>query len=406
LSEKSTSTGDVENQMTTTYRDLLARVKETIREVDAPAADDRRRAGAVVIDVRDPDEVDQGALPGSLAISRAFLEQRIEDAVPDRRTPIVVYCAGGARSAFAAQTLQHLGYEDVVSLAGGFSAWKAAGMPWSVPKTLSADQRRRYSRHLLIPEVGEAGQQKLLDARVLLVGAGGLGSPAALYLAAAGVGTLGIVDADVVDDSNLQRQVIHATDRVGMPKVESARIAIANLNPDVRVVAHEERLDKANVLDVFAGYDVILDGTDNFATRYLINDACVLLGKPNVHGSIFRFEGQATTFVAGQGPCYRCLFPSPPPPELAPSCAEAGVLGLLPGTIGIIQATEVAKLVLGIGDPLIGRLLTYDALGMEFRELRLSRDPECPMCGPEAPASLDDIEYTDVGCAIRLAATA
>jgi molybdopterin/thiamine biosynthesis adenylyltransferase/rhodanese-related sulfurtransferase len=390
----------------TNYRDLLARVKASIREVEPADAERLRADGAVVLDVREPDEVEQGTVPGALTISRAFLEQRVEDAVPRRDAPVVVYCAGGVRSAFAAETLQDLGYTDVVSLAGGFSAWKAAGLPWRVPKTLSADQRRRYSRHLLIPEVGEVGQQKLLDAKVLLVGAGGLGSPAALYLAAAGVGTLGIIDADVVDDSNLQRQVIHATDRIGMPKVESAKVAIEGLNPDVRVVGHEVRLDKDNVLDIFTGYDVIVDGTDNFATRYLINDACVLLGKPNVHGSIFRFEGQATTFVAGEGPCYRCLFPSPPPPELAPSCAEAGVLGLLPGTIGIIQATEAAKLVLGIGQPLIGRLLTYDALEMEFRELRLSRDPACPMCGPGAPSSLDDIEYSDVGCAIRFPAAA
>jgi sulfur-carrier protein adenylyltransferase/sulfurtransferase len=288
----------------------------------------------------------------------------------------------------------------VASMAGGFGGWKASGLPWRVPQTLTSDQRRRYSRHLLIPEVGEDGQRKLLEAKVLLVGAGGLGSPAALYLAAAGVGTLGIVDADIVDESNLQRQVVHTTDRVGMPKVESARVAIEALNPDVNVVKHETRLDQSNVLDIFAGYDVILDGTDNFATRYLINDACVLLDKPNVHGSIFRFEGQATTFIPHEGPCYRCLFPTPPPPELAPSCAEAGVLGLLPGTVGIIQATETAKLILGIGEPLVGRLLTYDALEMEFRELRLSRDPECPMCGPGAPTSLDDIEYTDVGCLI------
>jgi sulfur-carrier protein adenylyltransferase/sulfurtransferase len=268
------------------------------------------------------------------------------------------------------------------------------------PTDADPGQRRRYSRHLLIPEVGEEGQRKLLDAKVLLVGAGGLGSPAALYLAAAGVGTLGIVDADIVDDSNLQRQVVHTTDRVGMAKVESARVAIEALNPDVNVVKHETRLDQSNVLEIFAGYDVILDGTDNFATRYLINDACVLLNKPNVHGSIFRFEGQATTFIPHDGPCYRCLFPTPPPPELAPSCAEAGVLGLLPGTVGIIQATETAKLILGIGEPLVGRLLTYDALEMEFRELRLNRDPKCPMCGPGAPTSLDDIEYTDVGCLI------
>jgi molybdopterin/thiamine biosynthesis adenylyltransferase len=293
-----------------------------------------------------------------------------------------------------------MGYQEPVSVAGGFGAWKNAGLPWAMPQLLTADQRRRYSRHLLIPEVGEPGQHRLLEAKVLLVGAGGLGSPAALYLAAAGVGTLGIIDADAVDDSNLQRQVLHTTDRVGMPKVESARITINSINPDVQVIAHETRLTKENVLEIFDGYDIILDGTDNFATRYLINDACVLLGKPNVHGSIFRFEGQATTFVAHEGPCYRCLFPEPPPPELAPSCAEAGVLGLLPGTVGLIQATEVAKLILGIGQPLIGRMHTYDALEMEFRELRLRRDPECPMCGPGAPTSLDDIEYTDVACMI------
>jgi molybdopterin/thiamine biosynthesis adenylyltransferase len=310
------------------------------------------------------------------------------------------------RSLFGAESLQQLGYENVWSMSGGFSGWKAAGLPWRIPQLLTPEQRRRYSRHLLIPEVGEEGQRKLLEAKVLLIGAGGLGAPAALYLAAAGVGTIGVVDDDVVDDSNLQRQVIHTTDRVGIPKVESARQTIEALNPDVNVVTHEVRLYKENVLDIFAQYDIILDGTDNFATRYLINDACVLLDKPNVHGSIFRFEGQATTFVVGEGPCYRCLFPTPPPPELAPSCAEAGVLGLLPGTIGIIQATEVVKLILGIGTPLIGRLLTYDALEMEFRELRLSRDADCPMCGPNAPTSLDEIEYTDVGCLIPAFAAA
>jgi sulfur-carrier protein adenylyltransferase/sulfurtransferase len=383
-----------------TYQELLERTRDRIREVDARESARLREQGAVLVDVREQDEVDQGIVPGAVHIPRGFLEMRIEQAIPDRDTPIVVYCAGGVRSAFGAEALEHLGYRNVASMAGGFSAWKSAGLPWRVPQSLSPDQRRRYSRHLLIPEVGEEGQRKLLDAKVLLVGAGGLGSPAALYLAAAGVGTLGIVDADVVDDSNLQRQVLHSTERLGLPKVESARQAIVALNPDVNVVAYETRLDKENVLEIFADYDIILDGTDNFATRYMINDACVLLNKPNAHGSIFRFEGQATTFVPYVGPCYRCLFPTPPPPELAPSCAEAGVLGLLPGTIGIIQATEVAKLILGIGEPLIGRLLTYDALEMEFRELRLSRDPECPMCGPGAPASLAEIEYTDVGCRI------
>ncbi len=383
-----------------TYQEMLERKRQSVREVDAREAARLREEGAVLIDVREQDEVDQGIIPGAVHIPRGFLEMRIEETVRNREAPIVVYCAGGVRSIFGAEALGQLGYRDVASMAGGFSSWKAAGQPWRLPQLLSPEQRRRYSRHLLIPEVGEDGQRKLLESKVLLVGAGGLGSPAALYLAAAGVGTLGVVDADVVDDSNLQRQVLHTTARVGMPKVESARVAITDLNPDVNVVAHETRLDQRNVMEIFADYDVILDGTDNFATRYLINDACVLLGKPNAHGSIFRFEGQATTFVPGDGPCYRCLFPTPPPPELAPSCAEAGVLGLLPGTIGIIQATEVVKLILGIGQPLIGRLLTYDALEMEFRELRLSRDPACPMCGAGAPTSLDDIEYTDVGCRI------
>jgi sulfur-carrier protein adenylyltransferase/sulfurtransferase len=387
--------------MSATYRDLFERTRAEIREVDAREAKQLiETAGAAVLDVREQDEVDQGVVTGAVHIPRGFLEMRAEETIRDKAQPVVVYCAGGVRSAFAAKALQDLGYRDVVSLAGGFTAWKGAGQPWKMPQTLTPDQRRRYSRHLLIPEVGEAGQQKLLAARVLLVGAGGLGSPAALYLAAAGVGTLGVVDVDTVDDSNLQRQVIHTTDRIGMSKVESARLTIEALNPDVTVVGHEERLTKDNVLDIFAPYDIILDGTDNFATRYLINDACVLLGKPNIHGSIFRFEGQATTFIAGEGPCYRCLFPEPPPPELAPNCAEAGVLGLLPGTIGLVQATDVAKLVLGVGEPLVGRLLTYDALTTSFRELRLRRDPACPMCGPHAPTSLEEIEYSDVTCAI------
>jgi molybdopterin/thiamine biosynthesis adenylyltransferase/rhodanese-related sulfurtransferase len=386
-----------------TYQELLDRARQRVQEADPETARELLEGGATLIDVREQDEVDQGAIPGAVHIPRGYLEMRVENAVPDRDAPVVVYCAGGTRSLFGAETLQQLGYTNVRSLAGGFNAWKTAGLPWAIPQSLTPDQRRRYSRHLILPEVGEVGQRKLLDARVLIVGAGGLGSPAALYLAAAGVGTLGVVDDDVVDDSNLQRQVIHSTERLGMSKAESARVAIAALNPDVHVITYETRLSKENVLDIFRDYDVILDGTDNFATRYLINDACVLLNKPNVHGSIFRFEGQATTFVAGEGPCYRCLFPSPPPPELAPSCAEAGVLGLLPGMIGMIQATEAAKLVLGIGEPLIGRLLTYDALAMEFRELRLARDPNCPMCGPNAPKSLDEIEYTDVGCRIPVA---
>jgi adenylyltransferase/sulfurtransferase len=392
--------------MSSVYHDLFARTRAAIKEVDAIVARDLIDSGAKVIDIREQDEVDQGIIPGAVHIPRGYLEMRIEQAAPEKDQPVVVYCAGGVRSAFAAKAMQELGYTNALSLAGGFGGWKGSGLPWTMPISFTPEQRRRYSRHLLIPEVGEAGQQKLLDAKVLLVGAGALGSPAALYLAAAGIGTLGLVDDDTVDDSNLQRQVLHTTDRVGMLKVESGRQTITALNPDVKVVGHEVRLTKSNVLDIFKDYDIIVDGTDNFATRYLINDATVLLKKPNVHGSIYRFEGQATTFLPYDGPCYRCLFPEPPPPEMAPSCAEAGVLGLLPGTIGIIQATEVVKLILGIGEPLVGRLLTYDALTTTFRELKLRRDPNCPMCGPDAPTSLEDIEYSDVACAIPAAAFA
>jgi sulfur-carrier protein adenylyltransferase/sulfurtransferase len=390
----------------TSFRDVLERTRQEIREVDVAGARALLENGAAALDVREGEEVAQGAIPNAVQIPRGYLELRVEDELPDKAQPVVVYCAGGTRSVFAAKTLGEMGYADVVSLAGGFTAWAGGGAPWEMPRLLTPEQRRRYSRHLLIPEVGERGQQALLDARVLLVGAGGLGSPAALYLAAAGVGTLGVVDADVVDESNLQRQVIHTVDRVGTPKVESAKQTVQALNPDVRVETHETRLTKTNALDLLARYDVVLDGSDNFATRYVLNDACVLLRKPNVHGSIFRFDGQATTFVPADdaSPCYRCLFPAPPPPELAPSCAEAGVLGLLPGVVGLIQATEVAKLILGIGDPLVGRLLTYDALSMTFRDLRISRDPGCPMCGPTGPASLDEIEYTDVTCAIPVSA--
>ncbi len=386
--------------MPTTYRDLLDQVKSRIGEVDANGARAQIAAGAHAIDVREPDEVAQGVIPGATAIPRGFLEARIEDTVRDRDEPIVVYCAGGARSAFATESLHDLGYTNVVSLAGGFGAWKSAGLPWTTPFQFSSEQQRRYSRHFLLPEIGEAGQQKLLEAKVLLIGAGGLGSPAALYLAAAGVGTLGIVDDDVVDDSNLQRQILHTTGRIGVSKVESARQALTDLNPDVTIVAHEVRLTKENALTIFKDYDVIVDGADNFATRYLVNDACVLLDKPNVHGSIFRFEGQTTVFDAAHGPCYRCLFPDPPPPDLAPNCAEAGVLGVLPGVIGVLQATEAIKLIVGIGTPLTGRLMLYDALDATFREMRLDKDPACPMCGAAEPVSIDDIEYTDVACAV------
>jgi molybdopterin/thiamine biosynthesis adenylyltransferase/rhodanese-related sulfurtransferase/molybdopterin converting factor small subunit len=343
----------------------------------------------VLIDVREPDEVKEGMIPGAVHVPRGFLELRAEDHVPARETPVVVYCAGGTRSLFAAEALQRLGYTRVQSLKGGFGGWEEAGLPVETPRVLSDAERRRYSRHLMIPEVGEAGQVKLLQAKVLLVGAGGLGCPAALYLAAAGVGTLGVIDSDVVDESNLQRQVLHSTERVGMPKVESARIGLQGLNPGVQVVPHEERLTSENVERIVSAYDLVVDGSDNFPTRYLINDACVLLRKPCVHGSVYRFEGQLTVFdPAREGPCYRCLYPEPPPPDMAPSCADAGVLGVLPGVVGLLEAVEAVKVILGKGDVLRGRLLAYDALAAKFRELRLRRDPTCPYC-----ASLDGAPF-------------
>jgi molybdopterin/thiamine biosynthesis adenylyltransferase/rhodanese-related sulfurtransferase len=387
-----------------TFRDLLEQTRAGIAETDVAGA--RRlidHQAAAILDIREDDEVADGTLPDAMHIPRGYLEMRVEQAVPAKNQPVLIYCAGGTRSALAAKSLQDLGYSNVISLAGGFNAWKDAGEPWTKPEAgLNADQRRRYSRHLLIPGIGEAGQQALLNAKVLLVGAGGLGAPAALYLSAAGVGTIGVIDADMVDASNLQRQVIHTTGRLGMPKVESAAQAITSLNPDVTVIPHRERLTKDNALDLIAQYDIVFDGSDNFATRYLINDACVILKKPNVHGSIFRFDGQATTFDPRNefSPCYRCLFPEPPPPELAPNCAEAGVLGVLPGMIGIIQATETVKLILGLGDLLVGRLLTYDALTMNFRTLKIARDPGCPMCGAASPHSIEHIEYSDITCAI------
>jgi molybdopterin/thiamine biosynthesis adenylyltransferase/rhodanese-related sulfurtransferase len=368
------------------FRDLLAQAKAGIREVDTQGAAELVAAqpAPVVLDVREPDEYEQGALPGAVHIPRGFLEPQVESRIPDRDVPVVVYCAGGTRSAFAAKTLGELGYTNVVSMAGGFNQWKNEGRPWTTPRTLSPDQRNRYHRHLLLPEVGEAGQQKLLDAKVLLLGAGGLGSPAALYLAAAGVGTLGIIDMDAVDESNLQRQILHNLDRVGERKVDSAKKTLTSLNPDVAVVGYDVRLGADNILDIIDGYDVIVDGTDNFPTRYLVNDASLLKRIPVVHGSIFRFEGQATVFAPYQGPCYRCLFPEPPPAEMAPSCAEAGVLGVLPGIVGSIQAMEALKLILGLGDPLIGRLLAYDAVEETFRTFKVPRDPRCPTCGPDA----------------------
>ena len=377
-----------------TYRELLQQVRGEIDEVDATRARELVDAGEpLVVDVREQDEWDEGHIPGAVHIPRGHLESRIERAAPDPTRPIIVYCSAGNRSAFAAKTLGELGYQDVVSLSGGFTDWKRNGFPVQLQAGLDAQRRARYSRHLLIPEVGEEGQLKLLDSKILLIGAGGLGSPASLYLAAAGVGRIGIVDADVVDESNLQRQIVHSTERLGEPKVDSAKRTIEALNPDVQVVAYKERLTSENIERILAdGWDVIVDGADNFPTRYLVNDASIWHGIPVVHGSIYRFEGQVTVFQPSAGPCYRCLFPAPPPPELAPSCAEGGVLGVLPGVIGSLQANEALKLALGIGEPLVGRLLLFDALASEFSEMKLRRDPDCPVCG-EHPTITDYIDY-------------
>jgi molybdopterin/thiamine biosynthesis adenylyltransferase/rhodanese-related sulfurtransferase len=420
------------------YRDFLQGTREQIDEIDAERARDLHGDAdpPVFLDVREREEWDEGHIPTAVHVPRGWLESRIEQTVPDRATAIVAYCASGNRSTFAARTLEELGYENVVSLAGGINDWKRHGYPLEVPAGgLAPEQRTRYSRHLLIPEVGEEGQLKLLQSRILLIGAGGLGSPAALYLAAAGVGTLGIVDADVVDETNLQRQILHSTASLGEPKVESAARTIRELNPDVEVKAYKEQLTSENIERILAdGWDVIVDGADNFPTRYLVNDAAVWHDIPLVHGSIYRFEGQATVFkpkgaargalhqderalpvrpsgLTGRtdgnaaddlgGPCYRCLFPQPPPPELAPSCAEGGVLGVLPGVIGSLQANEAIKLVLGIGEPLIGRLLLFDALTTTFTEVALRRDPECPVCG-EHPTIAEYVDYVEFCSPVRI----
>jgi len=358
-----------------------AQVRETLAEQHETRHDEQN---VVLVDVREKHEWNEGHIPGAVHVPRGFLELQIEEAIPDKSKTVILYCAGGVRSLMAGNTLQQMGYNQVVSMSGGFGQWKGNGYSFVQPRTMTEAQSKRYSRHLLIPEVGEQGQFKLLDSRVLLIGAGGLGSPAAYYLAAAGVGTLGIIDADVVEESNLQRQIIHNIERIGQYKAESARETIKALNPDVNVITYIERLDETNVARIIADYDVILDGTDNFPTRYLLNDATILANKPVVHGSVFRFEGQLTVFKPHEGPCYRCLYPEPPPPALAPSCAEAGVLGVLPGIVGLLQATETIKLLLNIGDPLVGRLMTYDALAGEFNELRLFRDPQCLACGENA----------------------
>lgn len=380
----------------TSFRELLAKTRSEINEVDATAAASLIDNGAVLLDVREPDEYDQGAVPGSLHIARGLLESNVEARLSDKSAAIVVMCAGGVRSALAAKTLGEMGYDNVVSMDGGFNAWKDSGHDWREPTTLTSDQRRRYHRHLLLPEVGEAGQLALLEAKVLCLGAGGLGSPAALYLAAAGVGTLGIVDMDTVDESNLQRQILHNVDRIGQRKVDSARVTLEALNPDLNVVTHDVRLDASNVVEILSGYDVIVDGVDNFAARYLVNDASVKLGIPVVHGSIFRFEGQVTVFDPQNGPTYRDMLPEAPPAHLAPSCAEAGVLGVLPGIVGSIQALEAIKLVVGIGDSLVGRLIAFDAAELSFREYKLLADP----ANKVTYANREAIEVTDLeaGC--------
>jgi molybdopterin/thiamine biosynthesis adenylyltransferase/rhodanese-related sulfurtransferase len=373
--------------MPRTFNDLLREARAQIREVTPQQVDGLSPGDAVLVDVREESEWEQGYLPGAVHISKGYVEQAIEAEVPDRDTQVILYCAGGVRSLFAAQALEQLGYTNVASMSGGFQAWKSAGLKWDVPVVLSPEQKQRYSRHLLIPEVGSVGQARLLGSKALFIGAGGLGSPAALYLAAAGVGTIGIVDFDVVDLSNLQRQILHTNDRIGERKVESARKTINALNPDVKVIPHEEMLVAGNVDRIIAGYDVIIDGTDTFETRYLLNDAAVAKNIPVVHASVFRFEGQLTTFIPYEGPCYRCLYPTPPPPELAPGCSVAGVLGVVPGIMGMLQANEALKVLLGIGDTLSGRLLLFDALDTSFTELKLRRDPSCPVCSTEAIAA-------------------
>jgi sulfur-carrier protein adenylyltransferase/sulfurtransferase len=376
--------------------EFIRQIKSQIAEVDPSdvraAMSDANGSGAIaLVDVRESEEVARGLIPGAKHVPRGYLESRIEGAVPDRSQHVVLYCASGNRSALAAKTLAELGYENVESMTGGYTLWKDRGYDVEVPRVLTPEQRERYSRHMLVPEIGAEGQQKLLDAKVLLLGAGGLGSPTALYLAAAGVGTIGIVDDDDVDLSNLQRQVIHTTDRIGMPKVDSAEQAMKELNPDVDVVKYQTRLDASNIMEIIDGYDIIVDGADNFPTRYLLNDASVRLGIPVVSASILGFEGQLSVFKPYDGPCYRCLYPAPPPAELAPSCGANGVLGVLPGTMGLLQATEVIKLVIGEGDPLIGRLLLYDALAASFTELKVRRDPDCPICSRE-PGEISDEE--------------
>ncbi|HUF42739.1 MAG TPA: molybdopterin-synthase adenylyltransferase MoeB [Verrucomicrobiae bacterium] len=388
--------------MAKSFQDIMAEARKEIPEVSAQQVNESLKNNGkspVVLDVRESDEWRQGHLEGAISLPRGFLEIKVENAIPDKNTPIIAYCAGGVRSLLAAKAMKEMGYQNVTSMAGGYAAWKNGGFKWVQDFQYTPEQLIRYSRHFLLPEVGEDGQAKLLQAKVLMVGAGGLGSPSAYYLAAAGVGTLGIIDNDVVDISNLQRQILHANDRVGMPKVESAKKTLEGLNPDVKVIPYQAKLTSDNIMEIIKDYDLVVDGCDNFPTRYLVNDACVLTGKPNVHGSIFQFEGQATVFYPGKGPCYRCLYPEPPPAEMAPSCAEAGVLGVLPGLIGVIEALEAIKIILGKGDTLVGRLMHFNTLTMEVNTLKLRRDPNCPMCG-DKPTIHELIDYEEF-CSLR-----
>src|SRR4051794_19117131 len=375
--------------------ELIRQIKEQITEVDPREVHDlvsRDGNGYVLVDVREQHEFEEAHLPGAVHVPRGHLESRVEGAAPDKSQRVITYCASGNRSALAANTmLNELGYENVESMTGGITLWKDRGYEVEVPKSLSSEQRERYSRHLLIPEIGLEGQTKLLESKVLLLGAGGLGSPTALYLAAAGVGTLGVVDNDVVDLSNLQRQVAHSNDRIGMPKVDSAEIAIKEINPEVKVVKYQERLDASNIMEILPGYDVVVDGLDNFPTRYLLNDASVRLQIPVVSASILGWDGQIWVFKPYEGPCSRCLYPTPPPAELAPSCGANGVLGALPGVMGMFQTVETVKLIIGAGEPLIGRLMLYDALHETTTELKVRRDPNCPVCSRE-PESITDEE--------------
>ncbi len=378
------------------FPQLIQQIKGAIKEITPEEVQERLKAGEpwALLDVREQSEWEEGHLPEAHFIPRGFLEIRTESTLPEKDKPLVVYCAGGVRSAMAAKTLQDMGYTNVVSMSGGFTRWRELDYSFTKPRTLTDMEMERYSRQIRIPEVGIKGQTKLLDSKVLLIGAGGLGCPSAIYLAAAGVGTIGIVDNDVVDLSNLQRQILHHTSSLGTPKTESAKAALHAINPSIEVNTYQEKLSSANVMEIIEPYDIIVDGSDNFPTRYLINDACVWTGKPNVHGSVFRFEGQVTLFNPYQGPCYRCLYPSPTPPDLAPSCADAGVLGVLPGVVGLLQAVETIKFIIGEGDSLAGRLITYDALTTSFREFKLRRDLGCPVCG-ENPTITEFIDYEE-----------